>query len=371
MGKKEKEFHEVADIFPLLIGNEFDTLKEDISENGLLENIWLHPDGRIIDGRNRYRACQEMGIKPRYRTWSGKGSLVSFAVSLNLHRRHLTSSQRAALAVDVLPMLEEEARERQATSTGGATPQLVEKMPQAENKEPTASGKTRDRAADLFNTNGRYVSDAKVLYQEAPDIFAEVKTGEKTITKANREFKQRIKEPTVPIAGKYRVFYADPPWKYNDSGLDDYGHAERHYPPMTITELCDMGDDIKQASEGDAVLFMWVTSPFLESGFKVINAWGFKHKTSFVWDKIKHNYGHYNSVRHEFLLICTKGSCMPDVATLYDSVQSIERSNKHSEKPEEFREIIDTIYPHGERMELFARKKAGEWNVWGNEIIDE
>ncbi len=105
----------------------------------------------------------------------------------------------------------------------------------------------------------------------------------------------------------------------------------------------------------------------LEDAFKVINAWGFKYKTSFVWDKIKHNMGHYNSVRHEFLLIAVRGSCQPDASKLFDSVQSIERT-EHSAKPGIFREIIDTLYPHGPRIELFARKKTDGWEAYGNQV---
>ena len=110
-----------------------------------------------------------------------------------------------------------------------------------------------------------------------------------------------------------------------------------------------------------------VTSPLLEDSFKVINAWGFKYKTSFVWDKIAHNMGHYNSVRHEFLLVATKGSCTPDNIKLFDSVVSINRT-EHSKKPEEFRNIIDTLYTYGKKLELFARDAAEGWDVWGNMI---
>ena len=163
---------------------------------------------------------------------------------------------------------------------------------------------------------------------------------------------------------KYRVIYADPPWSYGDKqNIDGLGGAVKHYPTMKLEEICEL----PIPAEGNAVLFLWVTSPLLEDSFKVINAWGFKYKTSFVWDKIAHNMGHYNSVRHEFLLVATKGSCTPDNIKLFDSVVSINRT-EHSKKPEEFRNIIDTLYTYGKKLELFARDAAEGWDVWGNMI---
>jgi hypothetical protein len=122
-----------------------------------------------------------------------------------------------------------------------------------------------------------------------------------------RELVKREKGKAPPLPeGKYRVFYADPPWRYKNKGLDDYGHAERHYPTMSVAELCAMGDQVKDLATPNSVMFLWVPSPMLENAFKVIKAWGFTYKTSFVWDKIRHNFGHYNSVRHELLLVCTR-----------------------------------------------------------------
>lgn len=218
---------------------------------------------------------------------------------------------------------------------------------------------------------GKLIEAVKALKERAPDLFDKVRTGEYTITQARREMVKRERAETPPVpSDKYRVLYADPPWKYGNAGIigksDNYGHVERHYPTMSIAELCVL--PVKELAEDNAVLFLWVTSPLLEECFPVIKAWGFKYKTSFVWDKVKHNFGHYNSVRHELLLVCTRGSCTPDVSKLFDSVQSIERSNEHSEKPEEFRNIIDTLYTHGKRLELFARRATDGWDVWGNEF---
>ncbi len=212
---------------------------------------------------------------------------------------------------------------------------------------------------------------AQQLVNLPSEQYEQVRDNTTSVAKAVREV-QHANRPSVelPDLGTYRVLYADPPWSYGNSGVindsDNYGHVARHYPSMTIAELCAL--PVKKLLDGNAVLFLWVTSPLLAECFAVITAWGFTYKTSFVWDKVKHNFGHYNSVRHEFLLICTRGSCTPDVHTLHDSVQSIERSDVHSEKPEGFRAIIDELYPRGSRLELFARRPAPEpWQTWGNE----
>jgi len=181
------------------------------------------------------------------------------------------------------------------------------------------------------------------------------------IRKDELKIKQNIEFPK----GKYRIIYADPPWKYDDRRDGRTTGVIDHYPTLSIEELCNL--PISEITENNAVLFIWVTSPLLEDVFKVINAWGFEYKTSFIWDKIKHNMGHYNSVRHELLLICTRGSCTPDNIKLFDSVQSIEKT-EHSKKPEFFREIIETLYTHGNKIELFARKKIDSWEIFSNEL---
>lgn len=226
-----------------------------------------------------------------------------------------------------------------------------------------------------WNESSRWQLEAGVPEPIFNDWIDDCLTTDKEISAAGlqrraREIQRGKKLQEIqPIDGKFRVIYADPPWRYNDAGVingsDSYGRAERHYPTMSMTEIQDL--PIVDIVEDNAVLFLWTTSPFLEDVFKVIKAWGFEYKTSFVWDKVKHNFGHYNSVRHEMLLVCTRGLCTPDNVKLYDSVQSIERSDQHSEKPKEFREIIDDIYPYGARIELFARKQVDGWESWGNE----
>lgn len=86
------DFHPAANIFPLMTGPEYDALVADIAEHGQHEAIWLY-EGMVLDGRNRLRACNQLGLVPEFRQYTGDDP-QAFVVSLNLHRRHLTREQR-------------------------------------------------------------------------------------------------------------------------------------------------------------------------------------------------------------------------------------------------------------------------------------
>ena len=177
-------FHEVANIFPMMSDDEFSALIGDIRANGQRQPIYVH-DGQIIDGRNRYRACEQLGIEPDVRTWDGVGSLVSFVVSLNLQRRHLTSSQKATVAMDVLPMLEAEAAQRRKETEGrpGNAKKLVQLIDQVIDEHHERMPASIEQAAQLVGTNRQYVSDAKRLRDEAPELLERVRSGELTTLK--------------------------------------------------------------------------------------------------------------------------------------------------------------------------------------------
>jgi len=210
-----------------------------------------------------------------------------------------------------------------------------------------------------------------------PEIIKEIEEKErkdKNVVSWNRvyrEIKAREKaEVIIPeIEGMYRIIYADPPWKYGNVMPDKFTEQGGEYPLMTIDQICQI--KVKEHIQENAVLFLWVTWPILEESFKIIKAWGFKYKTGWCWDKVKHVMGHYSSVRSELVLLGIKGSCPLDNKQLFDNVFSIERE-KHSAKPEYMRKIIDTIYPKGKALEMFFRgnksKLSERWSICGNEI---
>jgi N6-adenosine-specific RNA methylase IME4 len=182
----------------------------------------------------------------------------------------------------------------------------------------------------------------------------------------------RVIKGQAHLEGMYRVIYADPPWLYGDRGATEdgsLGKAERHYPGMTIDELCAL--PVQAHALENSVLFCWVTATMLYENpgpREVIEAWGFKPKTGHVWHKVLGNYGHYSHVVHEHLIVATRGSCLPDEPTPSPkSVTTIRRDGEHSEKPEDFRLMIEKQYTTGPYLELFGRKPKKGWSVFGND----
>ena len=144
------KYHSICNLFPAMPADEFDALVNDIRQHGVMQAVWTWK-GEIIDGKHRHKACQKLKVKCPSDEWDGKGSMVEFVTSQNLKRRHLTASQKAAVAVDMLPMLEDEAKERMLAGKPSG------------NNAGGSKGDSRDKAADAVGAAPRYVSDAKKL----------------------------------------------------------------------------------------------------------------------------------------------------------------------------------------------------------------
>lgn len=108
---KELEFHEIAGLFPLMFEKEFKEFKEDIKKNGLQEPIVLY-EGKILDGRNRYKACKELNIEPNTKIFSGEDPTV-YIISKNMFRRHLNLYQKTKIVMLLLPKYAKRAKEHQ------------------------------------------------------------------------------------------------------------------------------------------------------------------------------------------------------------------------------------------------------------------
>lgn len=105
--------HPAAELFPLLDAEGLTALTADIKAHGLREPIVLH-EGRVLDGRNRLRACEAAGVAPRFVQWSGEGSPWDFTWSTNAERRHLEAGHKAVLKLKALAATEEWTSEQEA-----------------------------------------------------------------------------------------------------------------------------------------------------------------------------------------------------------------------------------------------------------------
>ena len=169
---------------------------------------------------------------------------------------------------------------------------------------------------------------------------------------------------------KYNVIYADPPWSYKNkkTGGSMKSGAEDQYPTMTIEEICDL--PVKEISEKNACLFLWATVPLLPEALQVMEAWGFKYKTSIFWRKIiSLGLGFWFRGQVEILLFGVRGKVKAFRCQKPNFIQA--KALRHSEKPEEFRQLIELATKDIEdrkMVDLFARKTTPGWDVWGNEV---
>jgi len=384
--KIDKEF---KDLIPPLTSDEYKTLENSLLNEGCRDML-ITWNGTIIDGHNRYEICKKHNIHFEVEeiNFKNKDDVKVWMIDNQKGRRNLTDGWKFELAQTRKGILLEKGK-RNMSAGGGNQKSGLSTI----DRPDITPINTRDEIAkDLGWSTGKTAMADKVWREAEPEVKDKIKSNEITFNQAYNDIKKKEKKENLKskkeeyesrilekknndfsvdifnTKEKFRVIYADPAWSYNDKqNTSQLGGAEKHYDTMTAQQIIDL--PVNKITKENSVLFLWVTSPLLEDGFKVLNGWGFKYKTSFIWDKVKHNMGHYNSVRHEILLIATKGSCVPDNKKLYDSVQSIERNDNHSEKPIEFLDIIDDLYVYGNKLEMFCRKiKKNKWYGWGNEI---
>jgi len=132
--------------------------------------------------------------------------------------------------------------------------------------------------------------------------------------------------------------------------------------------------NVEKISSPNAILFMWVTYPFLDKGFEVIKRWGFKYKTvGFTWIKMNKRKntpflgtGFWTRANAEICLLATKGK----IKRVSNNVPQVlySRIEEHSKKPDEIRDRIVRLMGDIPRIELFARSQSAGWDTWGDQV---
>ncbi len=346
------KFHPAAELFPLMSESDLRRLSEDIKANGLNEPIVMH-EGSILDGRNRFKACELAGVRPVFRDWEGTpGSPVVWVISQNLHRRHLTDSQKAAIAVEVEAMLAKEIKRGR---------------PNKESKIRHISMRADIAAGKALGVSRAYVSTAKRLSKESPDLFDEVKKGSKGLNQAINEVRHNappIKPVTLPgfPTGPFRAIVIDPPWPIEKImfGRRPVEKASLDYTVMEMAEIAALPIP-KLADERGCHVYLWVTHRHLPAGLQLFLEWGVRYECLLTWNKPTAQPLWWRFLT-EHCLFGKIGSLPPlqkGCAVSFSAPQQ-----KHSHKPDEFFDLVRTV-SRGPRLTMFdcERKDFERWGV--------
>jgi site-specific DNA-methyltransferase (adenine-specific) len=168
----------------------------------------------------------------------------------------------------------------------------------------------------------------------------------------------------------YNILYADPGWKYDNAktGGSHKSGAAQKYTVLPVKEICRL--PVSTIADKNSVLFLWGTVPMLPEAFRVLKAWGYKYKTMIIWHKTgRLGLGYWFRGEAEVLLFGVRGRVKAFRSSLPNFVETPVLG--HSEKPEEFRQLIETAtVSMGERrmIELFARKRVPGWDAYGDQV---
>lgn len=205
--------HPAAELFPPMSDDEFGRLIADIRDHGQRDPIVVHQSA-VIDGRNRFLACQRLGIAPKAIEWDGVGTIEAFVVSKNLHRRHLNESQRAMIAAKLATL-----RHGQRIDPGGKNPDA---SIDASAPTPVSERTAQTEAAKLLNVSRPSVQRARVVLEKGTkEEIRSVEEGAAAVSSVARA----IKEKRAPNAS------AGP---LNVSQLKDY--RGRRYPTRPVAD---------------------------------------------------------------------------------------------------------------------------------------
>lgn len=168
----------------------------------------------------------------------------------------------------------------------------------------------------------------------------------------------------------FGTIYLDPPWPYDNQGTR--AATNNHYETMSIDEIKKL--PINNLAADKSHVHLWVTNAFLKEGLSLLEHWGFEFKSTFIWtkgeveeNKIKPSIGIGNYWRgtHEIMLLGVKGGLVFPQNGIPSFI--LAKRTTHSSKPEEIRSLIEQVSP-SPRLELFSRRCAKNWYVWGKQI---
>jgi N6-adenosine-specific RNA methylase IME4 len=247
-----------------------------------------------------------------------------------------------------------EARRRANLKQGAARPE-GERFP--------VRGRSLDRIGKHFDVSGRTLR--KILDMAAGGFAREMDAvGLGRINAAYRRFKiqEEVKLirslPPLP-RGPFRVIVLDPAWEY-DKDAWRFAASVPHYPTMTVEEIRQV--DVPALADQDCILWLWTTNKHMADALDLVRHWGFRQKTILTWVKDRMGAGEWLRGQTEHCILAVRGRPVKTLTNQTTALQA--RRGRHSEKPEEFYRLVESLCP-GPKLELFARKPREGWVTHG------
>jgi N6-adenosine-specific RNA methylase IME4 len=380
-----------ADLLPALPDDDLSALRGDIRERGIVVPIVIDEHHNVIDGANRLRIADELGIRnlrADIRPGLSDAEKEELAEDLNLHRRHLSREQLREVIRRRLQRHPERSNRQIAAEIGvrhetvgvvrsqlAATGE-IRQLSKTVGRDGRARTTTPARRAVYCFTPtdvARATEVAKAAEAE-PEKYGHLleamgRTGRVAGVHRNlmvaRKAERIAAEPPPLPGGRYRVIIADPPWAYDSRAADVSHRAANPYPQMSIDAIRAL--PVASLAHDDAILWLWTTNSHLREAFTVLDAWGFRHKTILTWAKDRIGTGDWLRGRTEHCLFAVRGR--PVVTLIGQSTLLEAPMREHSRKPDEFYALVESLCPApmGGRLELFARQARPGWISFGSE----
>lgn len=374
---------EFKKLIPTLHAHELAQLVVNVEAEGIRDPlvVWHTEDQGdiLLDGHNRYAIAQERSLK--YKTVSiplaNRDEAKIWIIYNQFGRRNMSSAARALLAIKLKPLLAAQAKGRQGTRTDLQPGNIVQNSAQC-------AGKTRDQIAAVADVSHDTIARVEFIEKNAPpELMASVMSGEVSINEGYTTLKRKAKEEkreatreanhelvnsgkSVPLAtlGRYPTIVLDPPWDWGDEGDDNqFGRATPTYDTMPYEEVLAM--PVGDLAERNAHIYLWITNRSLPKGFALLEAWGFRYVTMLTWCKPSIGMGNYFRGSTEHILFGVRGS-LPLLENNQGTWFSAKRGKRHSEKPDEFYDLVERCSP-GPWLDMFSRRDRAGWAVWGAE----
>jgi N6-adenosine-specific RNA methylase IME4 len=350
---------------------DIDELARIIAEVGLLHAIPIRSDGTLIAGSRRLAACKKLGWERVPMHVVNLEQIVRGEFVENAYRKSFLPTEIYAIWQELEPAERAAAKERQKAtrfgSGGGKFP-------------PPSKGKTRDKVAAFAGISGRTLDNISAVMKAAeadpqfiPFIEKMDRTGRvngvyRQLRTAQQAERLRQEPPPLPRAGPYRVITADPAWCFDARSGDPSHRGATPYPTMTTAEIAAL--PVGAIAHTDCVLWLWTTNAHLPDAFKVIIAWGFEYKTMLTWAKPDFGTGNWLRGQTEHCLLAARGKSVIHLTN--QSTLLCAPRGKHSEKPAEFYNLVESLCPASRYASLFhCGPGRPNWDVYGDEAVDQ